>query len=215
MEEKYKYANLELTPSVFKDLLIKFYDGKQFDRQTAITTILDFHKKNGGIFKEGKNIVAVFKHATRLLRECGIENLGYATWKLNYKIPTLEVAEKKNDDEINISADKTIGEGDKYVYVYYYDSYRLLAQLQGKHIWPCKIGRTDTEPLQRVMGQSGTCFPENPHVALVINCHDSAKLEAAIHAIFKLKERHLITAPGTEWFLTSPEEVEEIFTKIL
>jgi hypothetical protein len=43
MENDYKYKGAELTPSIFAELLIKFYDGTQFDRQTAVLSILDYH----------------------------------------------------------------------------------------------------------------------------------------------------------------------------
>lgn len=213
MTETYKYTNIELTPTVFKELLILLFDGKQFDRQTAMSTILNYHIQHGGTFRDGKNITAVFKKATQFLGDRGICNLGYGTWKLNFEIPTTEVVERQEEESTFVS-DRTIGNGNSFVYVYFYDSYRQLAELRGQNVWPCKIGRTETEPLQRVMGQCGTCFPEIPHVALVIKCSDSSKLELALHSILKFKDRHMNNAPGTEWFLTSPEEIEEIVLKI-
>ena len=38
----YMYYGLELTPTVFEDLLIRFFDGKQFKRQDAIDKIMSF-----------------------------------------------------------------------------------------------------------------------------------------------------------------------------
>ena len=65
--------------------------------------------------------------------------------------------------------------------------------------------------LQRIIGQAGTCYPEFPHVALVIYCDDSAQMETALHAILKLQKKHIESAPGTEWFMTSPEEIEKLY----
>lgn len=210
MINDYKFANLDLKPSIFKELIVLLFDGKQFDRQTAISTIKDYHLQQGGIIQDNKNLIAVFKHATRLLKDMGLENRGYGVWRLNYEIKTITVVDKKNEKETSFIADKTIGKGVYHVYVYYYDTYKKLAEIQGKDVWPCKIGRTDTEPLQRIMSQAGTCFPESPHIALIINCHDSSKLETALHSILKYRDRHLTTAPGTEWFLTSPTEIEDL-----
>jgi len=214
MTDNYKYSKLELTPTIFKELLIQFFDGKQFDRQTAIETILSYHKDNSGLIKEGKSIISVFKKATQILQGSGIENLGYGIWKLNYKIRDTEIVESKKQIEETVFVDKCIGCGNNSVYVYYYDSYKELAELKGESIWQCKIGRTDVNPLQRIVSQVGTCYPELPHIALVINCNDSAALESALHSILKYKHRHISNAPGKEWYSTSPSEIEEIYLSL-
>ncbi len=81
MENDYKYKGVELTPSIFAELLIKFYDGTQFDRQTAVLSILDYHTQNGGVMKSGKNIIAVFKKAASNLKDYGMQNVGYGIWR--------------------------------------------------------------------------------------------------------------------------------------
>ena len=85
------------------------------------------------------------------------------------------------------------------------------AEACGHSIWECKIGRTDKDPLQRIFGQAGTCYPELPHIALIIKCSNSLQLEAALHNILKLRNRWIENAPGTEWFLTSPAEIESVY----
>ena len=82
-------------------------------------------------------------------------------------------------------------------------------------VWPCKIGRTDCDPIQRIIGQAGTCYPELPHVALIIYCDDSNALETAFHNIMKVKGRWMADAPGKEWFMTSPDELKAIYTSVL
>lgn len=215
MENDYKYKGVELTPSVFAELLIKFYDGKQFDRQTAISFILDYHTRNGGVLKKGKNVVTVFKKATSNLKDYGIQNVGYGTWRLNYIEKETTIVETLKPIEYSYTVDKEIGEGQNSVYLYYYDAYKKLAELKGLQSWECKIGRTDVEPLQRIMGQAGTCYPEFPHIALVMYCEDSSQLELAIHSILKVKKKHIESAPGKEWFITSPHEIEELYTMIM
>ena len=81
--------------------------------------------------------------------------------------------------------------------------------------WECKIGRTDVEPIQRIMGQAGTCYPEIPHIALVIYCEDSFQLEMAFHSILKVQKKYIKSAPGKEWFMTSPRKIEDIYSLIM
>ena len=89
-----------------------------------------------------------------------------------------------------------------------------MSTLQGKSSWECKIGRTDVDPISRIISQAGTCYPELPHIALIINCDDSNLLEKTLHDILKLKKRWLSNSPGKEWFITSPEEVEQIYVSL-
>ena len=210
MENDYKYQGVKLTPQVFKDLLILLFDGKQFDRQTAVSMVTKYHQEHGGLLADG-NFVSVFKKASQTLKDNGITNVGYGTWKLNYKQCETVLVESQKHTEITYSIDKELGVGNSSVYVYYYDSYKDLAILKGLQSWQCKVGRSDVEPLQRIIGQAGTCYPEFPHVALVIYCDDSAQMETALHAILKLQKKHIESAPGTEWFMTSPEEIEKLY----
>lgn len=99
--------------------------------------------------------------------------------------------------------------------MYYYDVYVELAKLKGSSTWECKVGRTDRNPINRVLGQAGTCYPELPHIALIIKCADSSVLEAALHNILKMRGRWIADAPGTEWFMTTPQEIKDIYLKIL
>ena len=214
MEKKYKYYGIKLTPNVFKELLIEFFDGIQFKRDVAISKIIKYHHENGGIIKD-VNGVAVFKKATQKMRNTGLENIGYGVWVLNYKKNdvSLDVAEIEKPN-ISIEPDKNIGTGSNSVYIYYFDTYRVFAESRGEKYWQCKIGRTDSEPLQRIFNQSGTSFPELPHVALVIYCDRPQQLETTLHSILKLRNRWIETAPGNEWFYTNPSEIENIYNSI-
>lgn len=214
---EYKYKGIELTPAIFQELLIKLFDGKQFSRQDAVDLITSYHIEHGGILnKAASSYIQVFKKATQYLKNFGIENVGYGIWRLNYEKKEIEIISiEKKIENINFSSDKELGTGKNSVYVYYYDGYKKLAKLQGREIWECKIGRTDVDPISRVMGQAGTCYPELPHIALIIYCDDSSLLEKAFHSILKLKSRWLSEAPGTEWFITSPEEVEQMYYSII
>ena len=212
---EYIYNGLELTPAVFRALLIQFFDGKQFSRQDALEKITKYHVENGGLLKKS-SYVPVFKKAVQLLKNNEIENVGYGIWKLCYQKDLAEIIiPKKKSDSMNYFADKEIGSGKFAVYVYYYDSYKELAGLKGETAWACKIGRTDVDPIARIFSQAGTCYPELPHLALIIYCDDSSLLEKILHNILKIKNRWISNSPGKEWFITSPEEIESIYTSVI
>jgi len=48
-----------------------------------------------------------------------------------------------------------------------------------------------------------------------MKCENSLLLESALHNILKLRNRWIENAPGTEWFITSPEEVESFYRLIV
>ena len=212
---EYKYVGVELTPNIFAELLISHFDGKQFKRSVAIDIITKYHKNNGGSLNK-KDYIAVFKKACSSLSKNGLVNIGYGTWRLNYEVQELQIIEDDHSENaVPYNVDKTIGTGAQAVYVYYYDTYKKYAESIGNHLWECKIGRTDRDPLQRIFGQAGTCYPELPHIALVIQCDNSSSLESVIHNILKLRNRWIESAPGTEWFFTTPAEIESIYKTII
>lgn len=215
LEMEYKYKNIRLTPGVFCDLLMDLFEDKQFDRQTAIECVVLHHKDNGGDI-EGVNGIACFKKASQTLTRKGyMKNRAYGTWEISVGGGEIKVEEsaKKRESKKNLEADTIVGEGKKAVYLYYFRTYKEIAELKGETEWPCKIGRSDKDPLQRVADQVGTCLPEKPHVALIIKCDDAHNLESAIQSILKLKYKH-IGGAGTEWFTTNPSEVERIYRTI-
>ena len=207
---EYKYEGIELTPKIFTELLILLFDGKQFDRTTAIETITKYHRDNGGILNK-KEYIGVFKQSSKSLKSNGLSNITTGIWRLNYKTSEVKIIEKKTKNTFKGTADKVLGSGDNSVYVYYYDTYKKYAESCGNSIWECKIGRTDKNPLQRIFEQTGTCFPELPHIALILKCSDSLQLESALHNILKIRNRWLEKSPGVEWFLTSPMEIESLY----
>ncbi|MBQ9019695.1 MAG: GIY-YIG nuclease family protein [Bacilli bacterium] len=209
----YKYANIELTPAIFKELLIEKFDGMQFKRPDAIKVITEYHTNNGGIL-EKSSYIGTFKRATKMLKDSGITNPSYGIWQLNYKEPETRIYKVEKNEE-KIKADETYGEGKVAVYVYYYDVYKELAKLRGEEYFPCKIGRTDVEPLQRIISQSGTSYPERPHIALIFYCDNSSYLEATFHNVLKLKNKWIKDAPGVEWFKTNIEEIKTIYNSII
>lgn len=221
-DSKYRYSGLTLTPNVMAHIFFQLFEGKRVSRKRAISKVVQFHSEHGGITDRSTDYVSKYKKAMIQLKDFGVANVGYGIWEINYSEsasdeendfsdqPINEYGEE-DDDNLIYEPDIELGEGDKAVYVYYYDSYKELAHLRGEDKYPCKIGRTDVNPIQRIIGQSGTCYPEFPHVAVIFHCEDSSLLETYLHTALKLKDRWIEDAPGNEWFRTSPEEVLSIY----
>ena len=111
----------------------------------------------------------------------------------------------------NIAPERTIGSGRSSVYLYYYPQYRESAESKGKKVWQCKIGMTIHGEADGRIREQATGLPENPKIGLHIKTDKHKKMERIIHDILKVRGKHIEEAPGTEWFVTSPSEVAEIY----
>ena len=219
----YRYMEVELTPEIFAELMILLYSNKIFERQKCIDCIVEYHLSNGGICNH-KSYTSQFKKACERLRKKGfnLQNIGYSKWNLlnpdnmqyqNYWNKDIIDNKIVNENLENIET-KEIGVGDQIVYVYYYPVYRKYAILNGKSDWECKIGMTTKNLWDRIYSQAATSFPEEPFIALIIKCDDAHAIELILHKILKNKKKWIEIAPGKEWFLTNPEEIETIYNNI-
>ena len=87
------------------------------------------------------------------------------------------------------------------MYAYTFSSY----QSRGGR-YPIKVGMTRKGSAEhRILQQIGASNPETPILLLEIACHDAALLERQLHS--SLKSRHILSAPGKEWFETTPDEI--------
>ena len=106
--------------------------------------------------------------------------------------------------------EKEIGDGDDYVYVYYSPNDKKLALLEGKDRWECKIGFSSSDPIQRIIDQGvQTSVSREPIVGLLVRTDNGYYTESLLH---KRLYQHKVKSGigGNEWFLTSPDEVENI-----
>lgn len=111
-----------------------------------------------------------------------------------------------------LKIEREMGEGPECVYVYFHDAYFDLAQRKGTSTWECKVGWTVGDPDARIMGQGAlTCFPRYPVIGLVIRTHDGRSLERLLHAALSYAGTRISNGAGSEWFLTSPDLIEQWF----
>jgi hypothetical protein len=192
-KEMYKYRGVPLMPTVARDLIIERFSGKEASIHDIIKEVHEVHEKRGGLATTGKaKSTRVRDGLTRLRNEGLATAVVTSFWRI---------------------AEGEVGSGSGSVYLYYFPTYKKRALEQDKYIWECKIGQTKGDPSDRVEQQTGssTGIPEQPIQALVLKTDYPEALEKALHAMLTVRGRHIENAPGKEWFVTSPTEVEEMY----
>ena len=94
------------------------------------------------------------------------------------------------------------------VYWYTFPAYR---KTSGPY--PIKVGRGNN-PMARI-GQQVTAMPEQPEILGTYEHVDPTNLERALHAVLTLRGKRKKDAPGSEWFVSTPEEVAGLIEIIL
>ena len=211
MDNEYKYFGKRLTMSIARELILEFFKGQTVPKQDMIRKVDKIYLERGG--KLSDNIIHPVTDALNTMKRKELANNpnpGDGIWEIYG-----QADEEGIDDDIDDSGDEVrkIGSGNNSVYVYYYPTYKHHAELQGEETWPCKIGSSEySNPIHRILQQAGTGMPEKPEIALVIQTNMPTEVENAIHSL--LDRDRMSNAPGTEWFLTNPSRVEEIFNII-
>ena len=110
-------------------------------------------------------------------------------------------------------SERSIGSGRNSVYLYYYQWDRDSAKSKRQNVWECKIGLAERSLQERLREQ--VTDPENFKLGLHIQTDDNpVEIERAIHNELKERGQHIKRSLRTEWFLTSPSEVEKIYNFI-
>lgn len=176
------------------------------------------------------------KKALQVLRQQGIaENFTYGYWRLTASgdeeaaLEALDDSTRNDDGETAsllmlspldparedvFTPEATCGEGEQSVYAYYLPTYRRLAEIAGDSRWPMKVGMTTTSVSTRIGGQL-TALPEGPVVGVVLRSSNAALLEKVLHGILSIRGRQVNNGGGTEWFLTSPDELVSLHRMVL
>jgi hypothetical protein len=221
-DHQYKFRDQPPTPAVVQALIVELFQGKLTERKVISDEVLRVHLSRGGA-KPRAQFESSFRKALLTMKDAGLaENPSQGYWRINSidgqpaytQAPAAQTAaERESTEGIQITApaeavaDIVLGEGSGAIYLYYLPAYRLRAEERGEESWPCKIGRTDRDPLTRVLSQAGTALPERPHLALVVHTAYPSAWEGALHGVLTLRGLRIDDLPGSEWFLTSPAEV--------
>ena len=160
----------------------------------------EHHREQGGLEYAGtQSLGLTFNDALNrnLKKQRGLatnEDTEYGYWKISGEPPIDDPPEEPTEG---------------CVYIYYYPSYRELAQLKGEDKWPCKIGRTERDAEKRIKEQ-GTGMPEHATKEVVIETDDPNSLEQTIRSLLKRKDMHIQDAPGDEWYLINSEIAKKV-----
>lgn len=211
MNNQYEYFEKPLTPGIAKKLIQELFAGQTVQKQEIMRIVEETHQERGGLPSQAQYNNPVTLALYNMRREGEANNPGKSD---NWLIPSSTQNDDSVDPEPNnldLEPEKIIGFGKQSVYLYYFPTYRRLAELEGEEVWACKIGRAKNDPLIRISAQTRTALPEYPKVGLIIKTGEFVLMEKTLQGILKLQGKHKQDAPGTEWFITSPSEVEQIY----
>ena len=184
---------------------------------------LMFKERDADKFKKwvrdwGQNMPARFGKIMRLSKDTAAKLIKFVAEKhgidLNDLTDSWTLPRKNTIPNSDLEAEMITGSGKSSVYLYYYPQYRESAESKGEKVWACKIGRTIHGEADTRIRSQATGLPESPKIGLHIQTDKEEKIERIIHDILKVRGKHIEEAPGREWFLTSPSEVEEIYNFI-
>ena len=132
--------------------------------------------------------------------------------------PTPVAVEEDEEDLIEEMAESdeaeiVLGSGSEYVYAFYIDVYRKVADLRGDQAWPIKIGRS-VDYVTR-MNAHTTALPDAPVLAAILRTDDSRELELALHSMLALRGKEYDGDGGGEWYSTTPKEIADFYRRIV
>lgn len=195
-----------------------------FRRAELIEAVQEHHVANGGLPGNADLTAATKKALSVLVRDGLLEQTGaYGLWRWVVEpeqdgLPGLDDALEDEDAEELELTDQTIveGTGSGSVYVYFFPSYKLLADLRQEDRWPVKVGMTAVSQANiRISEQQGTAMPEEPMVAYIRKIDTPHRLERCIHSVLFYRGQQIDDAPGREWFKSNPDEIKAIIDWIL
>ena len=199
-----------------------FREQPQWKSSELVDRVVQSHRGRGGSLVHNPSFT--IRRVLRDLKDDGLVIApGHGWWRWTGSSPDGPVPEQQatdttalGDEAINdflepvIRPEKEVGTGCECVYLYFNPNDRRLAELEGRDVWECKIGRTGSrDAIQRILGQGiRTALSRLPTVGLILRTEDSAVLESALHSSLRLVGAEVPDSPGNEWFVTSPARVE-------
>lgn len=208
MNNQYEHAEKSLTPKIAQHLIIELFAGRTVQKQEIMSAVDETHREGGGLPSRAQFNHPVTLALYNMRREGRASNPSRSNWLIRL---STQDDDSVNSEPDNLEPEKIIGSGKQSVYLYYYPAYQRLAELQGEEVWACKIGKARNDPLIRISSQTRTALPEYPKVGLIIKTDELNLMENTIQNILKLQGKQKQDAPGNEWFITSPGEVERVY----
>lgn len=202
---EYQYVGLPLTSAIAAKLVVELFSGRTVKRQVIVDAVVMAHKSRGGADASTTNLAHTIKKGLSTLKRQGLcSNPSSGFWRIGATVSETDITHLLKEDSEPVlesrlpSASLIVGSGIGSVYVYFLPIYKHVADVEGRSSWPCKIGRSERDPILRVYSQSGTALPEKPEIALLIKTDQAATLETALHAVLKLRGQWCENSPGSE-----------------
>ena len=212
MNNQYEYVEKPLTPKIARHLILELFTGQTVQKQEIIRAVEETHDEREGFPSQTQFNNPVTLALSKMKRSGLVDNPSQGIWIIHSKEMDPESSETTEElVETGIVSERTIGSGEGSVYLYYYPAYQRLAELEGEEVWSCKIGKTRSDAINRIISQTRTALPEYPKIGLIIKTDELRLMENTIQNILKLQGKQKQDAPGIEWFITSPSEVERVY----
>lgn len=222
-----EYLDLCITPKIVEALILELFAGEVV-RLSEIAPIVrqEFIDRGGndpGECIPHNRFYSSMKKGLRYLKNGEYAELvPHNRWRIKANRITTDIPVQngsqqpivESNENTSMTETLTIGSGIGAVYVYYYPTYKEMANIKSESAWRCKIGYSEKSTEIRIKGQSATTVPEKEEIGLVIRTDYPNLLEHAIQFVLKCRGRWEKESPGKEWFLTSPTEVAGIYTII-
>lgn len=219
-------AGLPFARPIVRHITEELFRGQsQWKSGELANRVVQLHRERGGVLASNPKFTV-----SRVLQDLRDDGLvispGHGWWRWTGSseegqpnpeeseiIATASIDEAIDDLEPTIRPEREVGTGRECVYLYFNPNDRRLAELEGRDVWECKIGRTSSsDAISRILGQGiRTALSHVPTVGLVLRTDDSAALEKVLHSSLRLIEAEVPESPGVEWFITSPARVEAWF----
>lgn len=213
IKKAYQYTKIPLTPKIAATIILEHLKPNlPIERTEIISKISNLHLREGG--KVSNNYTAIIKKALKYLKDNGkIENVSTGYWMIKQNNNIEQDIDVENESSNIEYIPKEIFD----IYLYYFHSYKELANIKGQTIWQCKIGKTERNVQERISSQIATGYPEKPHIESIYKAKDSRDchtMEVILHNILKRHNREVKNKGNKEWFLTNLDEVKQIIQGI-
>ena len=201
---------ITLTEPFVKAWLLKLMVvGRKYDVNELFEIVTAAHVDSGGLASTAKHRKQQIKSSLSKLKTEGlVENPEFGYWVMRSNDDVTYRPTEKDVEEATLqTAEIVVGEGNQFVYGWYLPAYKRLAEIEGNRLWPMKVGRTADIPEKRMLFQA----PEKPKLGFLLRTDSARHWENHFHGHLHLKGQHVPEAVGTEWFMTSPEDLYEIW----
>lgn len=212
----YEHCGKHLTSEIAAEFIFKKYCDNMVSESCLSTELFEYHKNGGGLPPAGTLFSEFNEYEISKVVECGLFILKRNQCANQVDRDGNWWIQNRNNRSHH---PKRIGSGNESVYVFYLPAERDRKVLSVP-VWkscadisyPCNIGMSARNPVDRVKTKTKNTS-ESAVIALIMQTEQGKTLELIIQRILKYKGCQC-KSRRTDWFNTTPEEVEKIFNAV-